>query len=53
MNLPLSRKREVLDFILTEMTSHFDVVNLAEHARRTAASATAERHVDVLARGRE
>lgn len=53
MKLPLGRKREVLDLILTEMRKHYRVVSLAEHARVTAARATAERHVGVLARGRE
>ncbi|WP_040160193.1 polysaccharide deacetylase family protein [Nigerium massiliense] len=53
MNLSLARKREVLDLILTEMKAHYTVLNLAEHARATALRATAERHIDVLNRGRE
>lgn len=53
MNLALSRKREVLDLLLTEMKKHYRVGNMAEHARATAVRATPERTVGVLARGRE
>lgn len=52
MNLPLSRKRDVLDLVIEQMRGGFELVDMAEHARRTAVRANPERSVELLARGR-
>lgn len=51
MGAELSRKREVLDHLLTLLARHYRLVSTAEHAREVAGS-TKHRAAEVLDRGR-
>lgn len=53
MTMPLERKREVLDLILSEIAKGYRIVNLAEHARHVAETATQVRPIGHLDRGRQ
>ena len=53
MNMPLGKKREVLDYILEAFTNQYDVVNLSDHAASIKGRPVAERGIDLLSRGRE
>lgn len=53
MNMPLGKKREMLDFILEAFAKQYRLVNLAEHAESIKGIPVRERGIDVLSRGRE
>lgn len=52
MTMDYGRKRAMLDFILHEMSSHFRLVGMAEHAQALASRAGQERPIQQLLRGR-
>ncbi len=52
MNLDFGRKRAILDLVLHELTSHFTVVSMREHARHVRETTTITKDVGLLARGR-
>ena len=52
MNLDFGRKRAILDLVLHELTSHFTVISMREHAQHIRETTTITKDVGLLARGR-